>query len=206
MPTSYEIYQTYLRGSAAIIRLFEQALGTQAIYGPPDPSMQQRTIVGLSDEIGRLKSQITRLKQELSEVRADNHRLRRRNSELETLVSTDSHNSSRPPSTDPPWAKHMKSLRRPSGKPPGGQPGHPGHTLRLAQKPTRIIRDRPRQCRHCLSPHGGGRSAGAERRQVIDLLPARLRVTEHRGEVVCCPRGGRRTKAEFPEGVRARVQ
>jgi hypothetical protein len=28
MPTSYEIYQTYLRGPAAVICLFEQALGT----------------------------------------------------------------------------------------------------------------------------------------------------------------------------------
>ena len=42
MPTSYEIYQTYLRGPAAIIRLFEQSLGTQAIYGTPTPNMQQR--------------------------------------------------------------------------------------------------------------------------------------------------------------------
>ena len=25
MPTSYEIYQTYLRGPAAVLRLFEQA-------------------------------------------------------------------------------------------------------------------------------------------------------------------------------------
>jgi hypothetical protein len=37
MPTSDEIYQTYLRGPAAVIRLCEQALGTQAIYGTPNP-------------------------------------------------------------------------------------------------------------------------------------------------------------------------
>jgi hypothetical protein len=66
MPTSYEIYQTYLRGPAAVLRLFEAALGTQAIYGPPDRDMQQRTIEGLSEEIGKLKSQIAHLKQELS--------------------------------------------------------------------------------------------------------------------------------------------
>jgi transposase len=47
---------------------------------------------------------------------------------------------------------------------------------------------------------------GRERRQFIDLMPARLRVTEHRVEVVRCPGCRRRTKAEFPEGVRARVQ
>ena len=52
MPTSYEIYQTYLRGPAAVIRLFEQALSTQAIYGVPDRDMQQRTIDALSGPCG----------------------------------------------------------------------------------------------------------------------------------------------------------
>ena len=206
MPTSYEIYQTYLRGPAAVIRLFEQALGTQAIYGPPAPDIQQRTIDALSDEIARRDDQIARLKQELSEVRGDNHRLRRRNLELEALISKDSHNSSRPPSSDPPWAKRTKSLRRPSGKLRGGQPGHVGHMLRLTQQPQRVITHRPKQCCHCLSSLREGWSAGAERRQVIDLVPARLRVTEHRAEVVCCPACGKRTKAEFPADVRATVQ
>ncbi|MBA3241372.1 MAG: IS66 family transposase [Acidobacteria bacterium] len=206
MPTSYEIYQTYLRGPAAVIRLFEQALGTQAIYSRPAPDMQQRTIDSLSEEIARLKRQITGLKAELSETRSDNHRLRRRNAELEALGTKDSHNSSRPPSTDPPWRKRTKSLRRPSGRGPGGQAGHPGHTLRLTQKPTRVVIHRPVQCRHCLSPLREGRSIDVERRQVIDLVPARLRVTEHRVEVVRCSACGRRTKAAFPAGVRATVQ
>lgn len=139
-------------------------------------------------------------------MRGENHRLRRRNLELEALISKDSHNSSRPPSSDPPWAKRTKSLRRPSGKLRGGQPGHVGHRLRLTQKPQRVITHRPKQCRHCLSPLREGWSTGAERRQVIDLVPARLRVTEHRAEVVRCPACGKRTRAEFPTGVKATVQ
>jgi len=206
MPTSYEIYQTYLRGPAAVIRLFEQALGTQAIYGAPDPDMQQRTIESLSQDIGRLQSQIARLQEQLRETRSDNHRLRRRNAELEAVITKDSHNSSRPPSSDPPWSKRNRSLRRPSGQRPGGQPGHQGHTLRLTRKPRRIVTHRPAQCRHCHGSLGAGHSIGIERRQVIDLVPARLRVTEHRAEVVRCPSCGQRTKAEFPESVRATVQ
>jgi transposase len=206
MPTSYEIYQTYLRGPAAVIRLFEQSLGTQAIYGAPTPDMQQRTIESLSEEIGRLQRQVACLKQELRETRSDNHRLLRRNAELEAFVSKDSHNSSRPPSTDPPWRKRTRSLRRPSGKRPGGQPGHRGHTLRLTQQPTRVVTHRPARCRHCSSPLSEGRSTGCERRQVVDLMPIRLRVTEHRAEVMLCLACGQRTKADFPEGVRATVQ
>jgi transposase len=206
MPTCFEIYETYRRGPAAVLRLFEEALGTQAIYGPPPPDMQQRTIDSLSDEIGRLKRQVSRLKAALGEARGEVDWLRRRNTELEKLVTKDSHNSSRPPSTDPPWAKRTKSLRRPSGKRPGGQPGHQGRTLRLTQKPHRVVSHRPARCRHCPESLVGASGMSVERRQVVELMPARLRVTEHRAEVVRCTSCGRRTKASFPSGVSAAVQ
>ena len=206
MPTCFEIYETYQRGPAAVLRLFEEALGTLAIYGPPPPDMQQRTIDSLSDEIGHLKRQITRLKAALGEARGEVDWLRRRNTELEKLVTKDSHNSSRPPSTDPPWAKRTKSLRRPSGRRVGGQLGHAGRTLRLTQRPQRVITHRPARCRHCSGSLVGARAAGVERRQVVELVPARLRVTEHRAEVVRCASCGRRTKASFPSGVTATVQ
>ena len=193
-------------GESAHPRRAGAGFGDTSHLRPPDPDMQQRTIESLSQDIGRLKSQIARLQEQLRETSDDNHRLRRRNTELEAVITKDSHNSSRPPSTDPPWSKRTKSLRRPSGQRPGGQPGHQGHTLRLTRKPTRVVTHRPAQCRHCHGSLGAGHSTGAERRQVIDLVPARLRVTEHRAEVVRCPSCGQRTKAEFPESVRATVQ
>jgi transposase len=206
MPTCFEIYETYQRGPAAVLRLFEEALGTRAIYGPPDPDMQQRTIDSLSEEIGRLKRQVSRLKAALGEARGEVDWLRRRHTELEKLVTKDSHNSSRPPSIDPPWAKRTKSQRRPSGRRVGGQPGHAGHTLRLTQRPQRVITHRPLECRHCSGSLVDAQAAGVERRQVVELMPARLRVTEHRVEVVRCASCGRRTKAGFPSGVTAAVQ
>ncbi|HEV2859757.1 MAG TPA: IS66 family transposase [Pyrinomonadaceae bacterium] len=189
-----------------MLRLFEEALGTQAIYGPPPPDVQQRTIDSLSEDIGRLQRQISRLKEALGKARGEVDWLRRRNTELEQLVTKDSHNSSRPPSTDPPWAKRTKSLRRPSGRRVGGQPGHAGRTLRLTQKPQHVVNHRPTRCRHCSCSLVGARAAGVERRQVVELIPARLRVTEHRAEVVRCSSCGRRTKAGFPSGVTAAVQ
>jgi hypothetical protein len=71
MPTCFEIYETYQRGPAAVLRLFEEALGTRAIYGPPEPDTQQRTIDALSEDIGRLKRQISRLKAALGEARGE---------------------------------------------------------------------------------------------------------------------------------------
>lgn len=206
MPTCFEIYETYQRGPAAVLRLFEEALGTRAIYGPPPPDTQQRTIDSLSEDIGRLRRQVSRLKAALGEAQGEVDWLRRRNTELEKLVAKDSHNSSRPPSTDPPWAKRTKSLRRPSGRRVGGQPGHPGRTLRLTQRPHRVITHHPAKCRHCSESLAGTRGTSVERRQVIELVPAGLRVTEHRAEIVRCSSCGRRTKASFPSGVTATVQ
>src|SRR5205085_11358475 len=151
MPNSmpWQIYQAYLRGPSALLRLFEDAFGRQALYGPPDPDMQQREINALSEHIGQLKAQIEKLQAEVSQLHYRNFQLQRRNAELEVVLAKDSHNSSRPPSTDPPWAKRTKSLRRPSGRRPGGQAGHRGSTLRLAAHPSRVVEHRPREYRRC---------------------------------------------------------
>jgi hypothetical protein len=57
----WQIYQAYLQGPSALLRLFEDAFGHHALYGPPEPDQQQRTIDALSDHIARLKAQIERL-------------------------------------------------------------------------------------------------------------------------------------------------
>src|ERR687884_886794 len=136
---AYQIYQAWIQGPHALFRIFEDSFGRQALYGPPDPDMQQREIDHLSEQIGRLQARNERLRAEVGELRGHNLRLQRRNAELETMVAKDSHNSSRPPSTDPPWAKRTRSLRRPSGKRPGGQVGAPGGRLRVTKSPDRPV-------------------------------------------------------------------
>jgi transposase len=203
---AFQIYLAWLLGPSALFRLFEDSFGRQALYGPPDPDEQERTIESLSAQISRLKAQVERLQAEVGELQGHNLRLQRRNAELEAIVAKDSHNSSRPPSTDPPWAKRTRSLRRPSGRKPGGQVGHYGETLRLCERPNRTVEHRPRECRGCHAPLDSAHVLGHHRQQVVEVVPARLRVTEHRLAVVRCRACGKTTRGEFAEAVRSGVQ
>jgi transposase len=198
--------KTNRSGPRALFQLFEAAFGRLALCGPPDPDQQQRTIERLSDEIGRLKAQIEKLQAEVRDLQHRNFQLGRRNQELEALVIKDSHNSSRPPSTDPVWAKRTKSLRRPLGRRPGGQRGHRGQTLRLSSHPTRIVEHRPHQCRSCHAPLASAQVVSQHRQQVIDVIPARLRVTEQHVAHLRCPSCGKTAQGEFSEAVRCGVQ
>ena len=91
-----------------------------AFYGYSNADQQQQQINDLSAQIAWLKVQVQKLRAEVSQLRGRHFQLWRRDAELEELLMKDLHNSSRPPSTDPLWAKRRKSLGRLSGKQPGG--------------------------------------------------------------------------------------
>jgi transposase len=126
--------------------------------------------------------------------------------ELRRQLGQTSLNSSRPPSTDSPFAKPApKSLRRRSGRKPGGQPGHPGSTLRLVEDPDEVMAHEPGACAGCGGDLAGAPQTGVERRQVFDLPPMSVRVTEHQLVARRCGCGVT-TGATAPSGVAATVQ
>ena len=131
----------------------------------------------------------------------------RRVQELEARLAKNSANSSRPPSTDPPWVKKRTgSLRQQSGKKAGGQPQHRGSTLKQVSQPDEVVVHSPTQCRACGESLADGRITGCERRQVFDLPPVKLLVTEHRVLTKRCAKCRHWTRALFPAGVAAPVQ
>ena len=127
--------------------------------------------------------------------------------ELEARLAKDSHNSGKPPSSDG-LGRKTKSLRKPSGKKPGGQLGHRGETLRLVAVPDDVIEHRPSTCSACHIPLPTEPSAESwwERRQVHELPPLRLLVREHRALHVRCPACRAVTAAVFPSEAPSRAQ
>ncbi len=134
--------------------------------------------------------------------------LEERVKELEAQLARNSSNSGKPPSSDGLSKPSTKSLRvRASGRKPGGQPGHPGQTLRRVEVPDHIEVHRLEACPLC---HGRALEkeplVGYASRQVFDLPERRLMVTEHRAEIKGCPHCGQSVRADFPAGVSAPVQ
>jgi transposase len=126
--------------------------------------------------------------------------------DLEARLAKDSHNSSKPPSSDG-LKRKTKSLRVKSGKKPGGQLGHRGETLRLVALPDEVVEHRPAHCAQCQTPLADAETVLRERRQVQELPPVvRLVVREHQALHVRCPACAHVSVAVFPPEAPSRAQ
>src|SRR5215472_5259414 len=124
---------------------------------------------------------------EVAELQARVQALQQQVQELNDRVKQNSTNSSRPPSTDPPAVKR-RPPRPPSGRKPGGQPGHE-RRQRLPLRPdrTEILKSTYcRRCGHALQ----GEDLQPLRHQVLDLPPIRPEVTEYQLHRLRCPECG----------------
>lgn len=153
-----------------------------------------------------MNAQVARLSAENAGLRAQVEQLLERVGEVEARLAKDSHNSGKPPSSDPPFKKPPpRTLRQASGKQPGGQKGHPGATRRLVEDPEHTVVVPLAGCCAC------GRDLSdiaveelPERRQVADLV-VRREVTEYRTVAGVCT-CGQVHRSAFPTGVDVPVQ
>ncbi len=136
---------------------------------------------------------------------AEIRKLTERITVLEQQINKNSRNSSKPPSSDGLKKPKPKSLRTTSERKPGGQVGHKGHTLEFSVAPDHVALHRIGIC-PCGYHLEQEPIIDHEKRQVYDLPPIRIEVTEHQSEVKRCPSCGNVVKAPFPAGVSAPVQ
>jgi transposase len=146
---------------------------------------------------------------ELRAVNAEQTRListlQARVAELERRLGRDSSNSSMPPSSDglrKPSRVERRADERAEDRRPGKQPGAPGAHLAQVEEPDEVAWHVPDRCGGCGAELTDASVVGVEARQVFDLPPLGLRVTEHQAARRRCA-CGTTTAAAFPDHVRA---
>src|SRR5882724_12388059 len=125
---------------------------------------------------------------------------------LEARLNKDSHNSSKPPSSDGLGKKPApRSLRKKTGRKQGGQKGHPGKTLTFSQTPDHSVPHVPACCEGCGASLETAEVVAEQRRQVVDLPPLVLEVIEHVAQTRRCACGVT-TTAAFPQEASEPIQ
>ena len=114
-----------------------------------------------------------------------------------------SNNSSIPPSKDENRPKRT-SLREKSGLKPGGQKGRKGNTLRMVETPDFIQKHKPCYCNCCGESLDNIHADFSGKRQVYDIPPIEIKVTEHQVYTKHC-RCGHVNQGTYPQTANAPV-
>ena len=124
---------------------------------------------------------------------------------LKNQINKNSHNSSKPPSSDG-FGKRTNSLRQKSDRSTGGQLGHPGSTLDWCEAPHSVLVYPVKSCSGCGISLKDIPVNDLELRQVHDVPRIQIAVTEYQCEIKCCPGCGTLNRGEFPAQVHTRIQ
>lgn len=157
----------------------------------------------MREAINQQHTEIAKLNRNIESLK---HQLRKKNEEITELKDRlskyenpekDSSNSNTPPSKErieDEIVRRTKTLRKSSGKKPGGQVGHKGHKLSCIDTPDEIVDDIPNYCTNCSES-----LADAERildyvTQVVSIPDIKPVIREIRHYVMICKNCGERIR------------
>ena len=149
---------------------------------------KDKEIHNLKVELASSKSDLADAKTRIKELEGEEPAEEDDSSSSSEKPEKNSSNSSVPPSQESIAARELrrtKSLRKPSGKPSGGQPGHKGSTLQSVCTPDRIIKHEPAYCKCCGRPLDGIAYRKIRKTQIVDIKFVVETTEEQYYEKVC---------------------
>jgi len=152
--------------------------------------------------IAQLEKRLEAALERIAQLEEENARLREENRRLKERLGLNSNNSSKPPSSDAPGTPRQP--KKPTGRSPGGQPGHKKHERALLppEEVQHVVELVPRECGGCKRRLHGQDSA-PRRHQVVEVPPLSAIVTEYRCHALQCPDCGVVTRGEVPAHARS---
>lgn len=162
-------------------------------------------IQALEAENARLRAEHAPCQARSAQLQARIGQLEARLAEVERRLKQDSQNSHKPPASDG-LRRPLRPSREKSRRPNGGQIGHEGHRLDPVVAPDEVVGHRPETCAHCGTDLVGQLERIGERRQVFDLPPSRMQVTEHQQVHIRCPQCQGDNAGAWPSSVTGRTQ
>lgn len=135
----------------------------------------------------------------------ENAELKKENEHLKGILAKNSRNSSKPPSSDGADKPKPKSLRKKGKRNSGGQPGHKGKTLEQVEAPDKVQELKLDKCPETGTPLSEKNIVNVVKRQVFDIPPIALEVTEYVQYQYLVPETGKIVCKEFPTDARSRV-
>lgn len=147
--------------------------------------------------IAELETQVAARDAVIVELMAKVEALTARVAELEARLRQNSSNSSQPPSSDAPGTPRQP--KKPTGRRPGGQPGHKKHERRLLppEAVQHVVELVPKECKGCRR-RLVGRDCEPRRHQVVEVPPLSAIVTEYRSHALECSACGTVTRQPVP--------
>lgn len=143
-------------------------------------------------------------------VESQNMEIRKRDKKIEELLERlskyeepgkNSMNSSTPPSKETmrdEVVRRTRSLRKPTGRKPGGQEGHSGSTLKKVMAPDETVEVSPNYCTKCGSPLEDCERVLDYVTQVVSIPELKPLVREIRHYVTICGKCGERVRSHAP--------
>ncbi|CAA6809180.1 MAG: Transposase [uncultured Sulfurovum sp.] len=143
---------------------------------------------------------------ELEELREENRLLKEEIKRLKENGNKDSTNSSKPPSTDNGFKEKEAKNDKSTSKKRGGQKGRTSNNLKKSDNPDVIEILESFTCSKCHHNLLDVKVKSISKKQVFDIPPVKMKVTEFQQHNKVCPCCRTENKPHFPEGLNTYVQ